>query len=274
MTTEHIAALQAVGNGPDDLIPIAETALRLAALNRPRVSLDRYFAHLEALVSSVAQSALDVTSAGDAAGLLSDTLAGEFDYMGDDLTYDDLQNANLMRVIDRRKGLPVALGILYIHAARRQGWRIEGMAFPGHFLLRLEHDGARSVIDPFHKGVVRSTHELRDLLKTVAGADAELKPAHYETVSDREILLRLQNNIKLRQLQQGAMAKAAVTVEHMTMIAPKEYGLLRELGLIRANAGQVQGALQALEMFLESGAHASQKHEIAAVIQQLRSRLN
>jgi regulator of sirC expression with transglutaminase-like and TPR domain len=57
-----------------------------------------------------------------------------------------------MRVIDRRKGLPVTLGILYLHAARAQGWSIVGLSFPGHFLLRIDHKGARAIIDPFNDG--------------------------------------------------------------------------------------------------------------------------
>lgn len=88
-------------------------------------------------------------------------------YAGDVLTYDDLQNANLIRVIDRRKGLPVALGILWIHAARARGWRADGLAFPGHFLVRLEH---RVIVDPFNEGRLCDAAFLRRLLRATAGA--------------------------------------------------------------------------------------------------------
>ena len=67
----------------------------------------------------------------------AEILAERHRLLGDDQTYDDLENANLISVIDRRRGLPVALSILYIHAARRQGWPVEGSNFPGHFLIRL-----------------------------------------------------------------------------------------------------------------------------------------
>ena len=53
-------------------------------------------------------------------GALNEIILLKNGYSGDELSYDDLQNANLMRVVDRRKGPPVALGILYIHAARAQ----------------------------------------------------------------------------------------------------------------------------------------------------------
>src|SRR3546814_19245031 len=85
-----------------------------------------------------------------------------------------------MRVIDRRKGLPVALGILYMHAARAQGWPAVGLNFPGHFLLRLERHGERAILDPFNEGRVHGATELLDLLKAMQGQDAELGPEHYQ----------------------------------------------------------------------------------------------
>src|SRR5207237_10819284 len=78
-------------------------------------------------------------------------------YSGDELTYDDLQNGNLMRVVDRRKGLPVALGILYLHTARAQGWESVGLAFPGHFLVRLGDGPDRLMLDPFPVGPHRGS---------------------------------------------------------------------------------------------------------------------
>ena len=94
-------------------------------------------------------------ASGDLAGrarALNEIILLKYGYCGDELTYDDLQNANLMRVIDRRKGLPVVLGILFIDAARAQGWEAAGLAFPGHFLIRLAERAERLILDPFHGG--------------------------------------------------------------------------------------------------------------------------
>src|SRR5579885_262783 len=111
--------LRALGAGRGEVLPIAEAALALASFERPRVGLGRYTRHLAALARDVGRHA-----AGGAAGLseqvraLNEIILLKYGYSGDELTYDDLQNANLMRVVDRRKGLPVALGILYLHARR------------------------------------------------------------------------------------------------------------------------------------------------------------
>ena len=122
---------------PSPILPIGEAALALASYERPRVGLLRYRQHLATIARDVGRHS---GAGGDLAArvqALNEIILLKYGYSGDELTYDDLQNANLMRVVDRRKGLPVALGILYLHAARAQGWDSVGLGFPGHFLVRL-----------------------------------------------------------------------------------------------------------------------------------------
>src|SRR3546814_1821098 len=109
-------------------------------------------------------------------------------------------NANLMRVIGRRRGLPVALGILYLHGARAQGWAICGLNFPGHFLLRLDLGAERSIIDPFNGGKPRDAVGLRALLTGMAGENAELRPEHTRPVGCRDVLRSEEHSSELQSL--------------------------------------------------------------------------
>src|SRR5690606_35081789 len=152
-----------------DTIDLAETALVLASLDRPRVSLDRYRDHLIELGASVRGGVPDDASLDECVAALNASMVKRYGYQGDTQNYDDLQNANLMRVIDRKRGLPVALSILYLHAGRAQGWAMAGVNFPGHFLIRLDRGAGRAILDPFHGGRTLATGELRALLKSVAG---------------------------------------------------------------------------------------------------------
>ena len=162
------------------------------------------------------------------ASVLASVVSGTLRYRGDEETYDDLDNANLMRVIDRRKGLPVTLGILYIASARAQGWNVAGLNFPGHFLIRLESlDGVRVIIDPFHGGQVLDTPAIRDLLKIVTGPEEELEARHYRPVTDRDILIRLQNNVKTRRLDLGQMSEALDALTSMQILIPESAALCR-----------------------------------------------
>ena len=243
-------ALSAVGTLADEDIDLADSALMLGALDMPGASLERYRTHIGRLAEDVAA----LVRAGEPLERrrrhLNAVLFDAHGYVGDTESYDAPENANMLQVIDRRAGLPVSLGILYIHSARAQGWTVDGLAFPGHFLVRMDEGDRREIVDPFHRGQALEAGHLRGLLKQFQGADAELEPAHYAPVGNRVILLRLQNNIKSRALQAGDSARAAMILERMLMIAPKAGGLWHELGALRARLGTIKGAVEALERCL------------------------
>src|SRR6266850_1096882 len=266
--------LRDLGASGEPILPIAEAALALASFERPRVGPARYREHLHLLVQDVARHA---GAAGDLAArarALNEIILLKHGYSGDELTYDDLQNANLMRVVDRRKGLPVALGILYLHAARAQGWDSVGLGFPGHFLVRLTDGAERLILDPFHGGQICGAAELRELLKTMAGQEVELSPEHYAPVADRDVLLRLQNNLKSRLLQGGRHERALRVVETMLLLAPDLAELWHEAGMLHARLGNMRAAAAALEQYVVRAPDGMPRHQAAALLQQLKSKLN
>jgi len=238
--------LDALGAAP---LPIAEAALALASFERPRVAFRRYRDHLRQLARDVGRhpGAAGVLSAR--ARALNEIILLKYGYSGDELSYDDLQNANLMRVVDRRKGLPVSLGILYIHTARAQGWDIAGLAFPGHFLVRLAEGAERVIVDPFHGGQICGAAELRELLKAAAGREARLLQAQ-----DHE--------------------RALAVIETMLMLAPDLAELWREAGMLHRHLGNMRAAGAALEQYVVRAPDGAARHQAAAILQQLRIQLN
>lgn len=272
---EAEAILTRIATAADAEIDLAEGALALAALDRPQVPLARYRDHLSELAEEVAADVPAGQRSGtERAAALARVLFERHGYEGDRLTYDDLQNANLMRVIDRRKGLPVALGILMIHAARAQGWIMVGLNFPGHFLVRLESGPDRLILDPFSGGVVLTAATLRDRVKEAAGSSAELKPEYYETVGNRAVLLRLENNVKTRLLWDQKLQAARCVVMRMLTFAPEEAGLWREAGLIEAHLGNLKRAIGLIETYREKSTSEGQRRQAAALLQELAQRLH
>jgi regulator of sirC expression with transglutaminase-like and TPR domain len=266
--------LRALGASNEPVLPIADAALALASFDRPRVGLTRYSRHLKAIATDVGRRAGLGPDLAARANALNEIILLKHGYSGDELTYDDLQNANLMRVIDRRKGLPVALGILYLDAARAQNWDAVGLNFPGHFLVRLSDGGGRIILDPFHGGRILDAVALRELLKAIAGQEVELSPDHYAPVADREVLLRLQNNLKSRLIQAQRYEEAVRVIETMRMLAPNLAELAREAGLLQAQLGNMRAALRSIEEFIASTPDSAARHEAAVVLQQLKSKLN
>lgn len=270
-----MAALRWLAELDDSDIDIGSAALLLAARSRPGVSLERYRSHLEQLAADAAavyaQGDGGIAAQHDA---LNQVISGDHGYVGDSLSYDDLQNADLIRVIDRRKGLPIALGILYLYAGRAQGWNIEGLNFPGHFLLRLEEAGARTIFDPFNGGKAIEITDMRALLKASRGNQAELSPEHYAPVSNRDVLIRLQNNKKVRLLKADQVAEALAVVEDMLLFAPASDSLWHEAGVLHSHLGNLRAALVALEQCRDLAIAPQDKRRVGQLIGELRSRLN
>jgi regulator of sirC expression with transglutaminase-like and TPR domain len=267
--------LSRIGQLPDHEIDLGAAALALAAHQRLGAQTAPYAAHLSELAKAVSDDAQAADSAEARAALLGSVLAGRFRYAGDERDYDNLDNANLMAVIDRRRGLPVSLGILYIHVARAQGWPIAGLTFPAHFLLRIEGaDGGRAVFDPFHGARILDASGMRELLKVVAGIGAELEPSLYEPVGNRDILVRLQNNLKLRLLTHGQIAQALEIVEAMLLVAPHQVMLWREAGMMQLRLGNLGAAIAALEHFVAQAPNSQTRHRATALLQELRGRLH
>jgi regulator of sirC expression with transglutaminase-like and TPR domain len=264
-----LARLRDLCAGDGERLDLLEAALALSVLHR-EVPLRQ---HVKAMADAVADL---VRRRGATPESLAEVIAQSYAYRGDSETYDDLQNADLARVIERRKGLPVALSILYLHIARAQGWDAEGLAFPAHFLLRVAIDGARHVVDPFHEGAVRDAAELRELLQKVLGADAELSPSHFDPVPDRDVLLRLENNVRLRLVRREDWPGAARSLERMLAIAPDRPELLFELGQIDARLEKRRAAIAAFERFLvvSDPAEPGLRQKAQALLQELRRGLN
>lgn len=223
-----------------------EVALTLAGLDQPERTLEPYLDFMRRLEEDLKPLAAVHITASARAGYLAEYLGNRHGFSGDRKTYDALENANLMSVIDRRQGLPISLGILYIHLARSLGWPAYGLNFPAHFLVRIDGLADRVVMDPFNDGAILTTAGMRHLLKTMTGEQSELRPEHYAAMTDRDLLLRLQSNIKVRRLNAGDFVGAIAVLERMLLIAPMNADLWYDLGILEVHRGHREAGRDAL----------------------------
>lgn len=264
----YLKALGEAGEGPHN---IAEAALMLSQLDHSQASQAPYRAHLDEIAHYAREEAKLATTAEHMARALSALLSGRYGYDGDRLNYDDPQNADLMSVIDRRRGLPVTLGILYIHAARAAGCQAEGLNSPGHFLMRITYRGAEALLDPFNGGVMLEREKL--IVPPRMGGLGDSRIA--DPVSDTEVLLRLQNNLKQRASQAGDHGRALDITRRMVLIGPKRIELWLELARLQENAGSLGAARQAYEAALAVGRPGDVSlNEAALALNALKRRLN
>ena len=271
---EAFAYIRHAGTLMDAEIDLAETALALGLVFLPGVRPDRYRNHLKKLCRHMDEEFRKAKAPDTLAlrvAVLRKVIHETHEYGGDEENYDDIQNANFIRVIERRRGLPIAIGILYVILARHMGWQMDGLNFPGHFLVRLEKEGERAILDPFREGKEMNAAELRQLLKSIAGKGAELSHNFYLPVGNRDMLVRLENNLKKRLIETEEYAQAVIVVEVMEALAPDEYRTLFDKGILYAKLGQNGQAAAALELYIEKTPSAKEKSQARLLLQQIRS---
>ncbi len=272
-------ALSDMGQYDDDKIPLFETALLLASLSHVGRGLESYINHIKKISDEVGaryKELLDACAEDNCEtriAAIKHIMCDKYGYEGDSATYNDLRNADLIEVVDRRKGLPIALAILALEIGRAQGWDIKGLNFPGHFLLRFEMGGQRVMCDPFDKFNILQAPDLRSLIKRALGDKAELSSSFYQEASNREILLRLQNNIKYRQIETEHYEEALTTVTTMRSFAPHEYRLLLDDGVLKARLNKTDDAIQSIRDYLAVVQDPRDKYDAQVLLRTLEDRL-
>ena len=270
----YLEKLKAVGQVDDGAIQIGRAALYLAALDHPAIDLAPYFQHQDH-VEADARERIPALRRGMSeteaiARILSDTIANRHGYAGDNETFDDPQNADFIRVIDRRRGLPVSLGIIYLEIAHRLGASAQGLNTPGHFLLQVGEGEQAKIIDPFNGGVVLGADELRPW-----GPSHSMQTPDYGPVGRREVLLRLLNNIRSRALAGKDMQRALAIAERMVMVSPRQPELWLDLSRANEAVGKLRNAIHAAQSCVSlAGTESTAGREAAFALASLRRRLN
>ena len=245
-------------SSPDD--SVAPSALLLARVGYPRLDPDRWLATLDAL-GETARQHVELGVGGRPSRrmrlrIVSDFFFGQLGFAGNRENYEDPRNSFLNDVIDRRTGIPITLAVVFIEVARRAGLAVEGVNFPGHFLMRCLPDADDSgdteplVLDPFHGGAILSDSDCARLLRTHVGVDV-LHPSMLERAGKRAILLRMLLNLKRAYVRIRAFRMAHDVADLVVGLDPSALVELRDRGLLASHLRDYGAALRDLETFLQ-----------------------
>lgn len=261
---------------------LAVAALMIARIEYPSLDARRYIDRLDALgdeaarrVASASRLPHDAPRFADPLTLaqitaLSDYLFLELQFSGNQHNYDDPRNSYLNEVLDRRTGIPISLAVVYIEVARRAGLRVEGVNFPGHFLVRCPaprrtlDDGGDLIIDAFHGGALLSEDACRELLERHAGDDTDLDINRFAHATKLQILVRMLLNLKRTYVKMYSFPQARDVTELLLAVNPSGIGELRDRGLLAYHMNDFQQALRDLQAYLDAvpvGSTDKEEHE-------------
>jgi regulator of sirC expression with transglutaminase-like and TPR domain len=191
-------------------IPLFEAAASIAQDAYPELALQEVQAAFDRLAQALSQ---DCRGASDETGRLQRALQSFYvdrGFAGNARAYYDPDNSYLHRVMETRLGIPISLAVLLGELLRHLGLDARGVAFPGHFLLRVDlHDGV-VIIDPFD-GRSLSAEEVERRAAPYGGrVDRLLRPA-----SSRQVLARMLANLRAIHDAQGESALVAKIDERL-----------------------------------------------------------
>jgi regulator of sirC expression with transglutaminase-like and TPR domain len=191
-------------------------------------------------------------SEGDALKIVADCISVQHAISGDTETYSDPDNSYLNRVIQRRRGIPISLSLLYMAVADRAGLILQGVSTPAHFLTRYEAVEGPIFIDAFCGGCVLSYDEALHRACEVSGLPPEKCEMLLEPVSARKIVIRMLNNLKAIHSEAENWPAAWMVQHRLVLLQPGSYSQRRDLGLIALRADRPGQAIDMLEGCLNS----------------------
>jgi regulator of sirC expression with transglutaminase-like and TPR domain len=248
---DEFAAVLAAGDSPD----LGRAALAIARIGYPELDPTPYLAELDALAGAVAARLPSGASDADAARAVSGFLFRERGFRGNEEDYYDPRNSFLNDVLVRRTGIPITLAVVLIETSARLGLRVEGVGFPGHFLVRAPGEQGPVLLDPFAGGRVVREEELLARLQALAGSERRKVTAvptdAVEATDTRAILARMLRNLLRIYLERDDPTHALVTVDLLSTLVPVTPELLRVRGLLYERLECFAAALQDIRTYLE-----------------------
>lgn len=242
-------------NAPgEDLAP---AALAIARVEYPSLDPARYLRTLDRMGREAAERLQHGRETGqaDPVRAINEYLYDEQRFTGNRDQYDDPRNSFLNEVLDRRTGIPISLAVVYLEIARRAGLRVEGVNFPGHFLLRAAEEPALraddfQIIDPFHGGALLSEIDCRELLRQHVGEEAAFDRALLSPATRHDIVVRMLVNLKRLYVRMRSFPQARFIADLLLTVDPSAISELRDRGLLAYHLQDFSAALRDLEEYL------------------------
>ena len=264
----------------DGRIELASACLQIAEDAYPGLDVDGYVGEIERLAKRLRARLAPDTAVEDRVIALNEFLFDDLGFSGNVDDYYDPRNSYLNEVLDRRTGIPITLAVLYMEIGRRIDLPLEGVSFPGHFLVRLPLRGGTLVLDPFSGGVPQSEAELRERLKRVIPRDAaggvpvaELPLDQFlEPASNRQILARVLRNLKGVYREKDIPDRLLEVLNRMIIVAPDSAAELRDRGFVYQRLECWRPALKDLTDYLEREPDAADSEEVRARMVELSMR--
>ena len=273
MSTDSYRDFRQAVDRPQDQIDLGRAALTMVSCDCPGLDVDGYIGKMDRIAAAVERRLGDDAESYRMIATLNYVLFQEFGFRGNRDHYFDPKNSFLNEVIDRKLGIPISLSLLYMEIARRVGFHLDGVGFPGHFLTRVSQTEEEIIIDPFNAGEIKSRAGLDEMLHGLYGGRIAYRDEFLQAVTKQQLLTRMLANLKAIYLNEGDLEKSLSVVERLLILDPAGAGHMRDRGLIYLKLECFNQARADLETYLSLKPDAEDAAEVRAELARLARQL-
>ncbi len=271
---------QDILNVPRDQLNLAEAALVIASDEYPQLAVAAYIERIDDLAATLRKRLRPDIAPGDKLALLNHYLFEELGFTANSDDYYDPRNSYLNEVIDRRRGIPITLSILFIEMGRRIGLPLSGVSFPGHFLVKCALRDGAVMLDAYAKGAVLGIKDLQKRLRVLSGGMDVAPEAVMRLLTaaqPADILARMLRNLKAIHNESGDQIKALTAANRVLDLCPQAADDYRERARLHEELECFRAALTDFESYLRLAPEAGDARAVRgkiAVLRERASRLN
>ena len=255
---------------PDPAIPLAEAALLMACEEYPQLELSPYLDKLDRMADMAQESLRAGDTPIQTVEKINTVLFETLGFRGNTEDYYDPRNSFFNDVLDRRMGIPITLSTVYLEVARRLKFPIVGVGMPGHFIVKFADRNDEFFLDPFNRGEIMTRDDCRRRVQEMYGDTIEFNDRLLSRVTNRQILSRMLNNLKVIYLKAQAFDKGLSIVDMMLMTNPEDFAQYRDRGLLRLQLRQFEPAAKDFNEYLTTCPKAEDREEIENHLKELK----
>ncbi|HTJ93428.1 MAG TPA: tetratricopeptide repeat protein [Pararobbsia sp.] len=256
--------------------PLTEAALAIAQDAYPDLDLQATLASIDELALRVKKRVPADAGVAQKLQVLNRFFFGELGFAANLNDYNDPDNSHLHIVIQRRRGIPISLAVLYLEISSQIGVLARGVSFPGHFLLRVTTPAGEIMLDPT-TGEALSESRLVDMLEPYVRQHSgesisSVLRALLMPSTDREIVARMLRNLKSIYLQTERWQRLLGIQQRLVTLLPDRVEERRDRGFAFARLDFFRPAVEDLERYLELRPNADDATVIESQLEELRQR--
>ena len=255
----------------DETVDLVRINLEIARDADPDVDITGALAAIDAIADRVRPRCSESSTATEVIAQINLALFVEDDFQGNTDDYFDPRNSYLNEVIERRRGIPISLAILYAAVAGRLGLRLDGVNTPLHFLLRVTEEEPALFVDPFHAGTLLDRSGCEQLISELSGQEIRLSFEHFTPCNLSTVVARMLRNLKRIYLERRQFTRALPVVRRLAALNRSDLLEQRDWGLTAIQAAHPGEAISPLTRYVADSKPSLDVDQVRDLLQQARN---